>query len=186
MDKSRLINLIVIHCSATPNGDGLFRGTPGKPGFLTPVDVINNGHAKRGFKRDVAALAKMNPRLKSIGYHFVIYTNGTVATGRGLDEPGAHAKGFNLNSIGICMVGASQYSAQQWHALRELVEWLLRTYPKARVCGHRDLSPDKDGDGTVEPHEWLKTCPGFDVRQWGKRGMEPLLENIFKEVGDAT
>lgn len=47
----RDINLIVIHCSATPNGDALFRGQPGQPGFKTALDVINDMHAQRGFKR---------------------------------------------------------------------------------------------------------------------------------------
>jgi N-acetyl-anhydromuramyl-L-alanine amidase AmpD len=41
---------------------------------------------------------------------------------------------------------------------------LKMQFPKAVVLGHRDLSPDKDGDGVVEKHEWVKACPCFDVK----------------------
>ena len=51
----RPINLIVIHCSASPNGDTLFRGRVNEAGFKTPVQIIDDWHAKRGFKRDQAA-----------------------------------------------------------------------------------------------------------------------------------
>jgi hypothetical protein len=30
------------------------------------------------------------------------------------------------------------------------------------------MSPDLDRDGKVEPHEWLKMCPCFDVVEWCK------------------
>ena len=44
----------------------------------------------------------------------------------------------------------------------------MAKYPKATVLGHRDLSPDRDGDGIVEPHEWRKACPCFDARAWAR------------------
>ena len=50
--------------------------------------------------------------------------------------------------------------------MAQLVRDLLARYPGAQVVGHRDLSPDKDGDGVVERHEWLKDCPCFDVPAW--------------------
>lgn len=170
----RDINLIVIHCSASPNGASLFQ--PGK----TPVEVIDGWHKGRGFKRAYGARVKQNPNLESIGYHFVIYTNGAVATGRALDEVGAHAQGNNAHSIGVCMIGTDHFTLPQWATLRGVIEGLAKMFPAARIVGHRDLSPDLDGDGTVEPSEWLKTCPGFDVSTWRKDGMAPLAANLLE------
>lgn len=167
----RPINLIVIHCSASPNGDSLFRGSPGTPGFQTPVSAIDGWHAKRGFHRDPAARERFNPNLAAIGYHHVIYTSGVVVTGRAHDEIGAHVAGFNQKSIGVCLVGTDQFTQSQWFSLRDLVGMLRKQYPDARVVGHRDLSPDQNKNGIVESFEWLKTCPGFDVATWLDSGM---------------
>ena len=173
----RPINLIVIHCSATPSGDTLFRGRVGDADFQTPLTAIDSWHRQRGFRRDPAARAIFNPDLGAIGYHYVIYRAGVVVTGRGEAEIGAHAQGHNARSLGICLVGIDAYTPAQWESLRTLVNGLLARYPLARVVGHRDLSPDIDGDGTVERHEWLKTCPGFDVGAWFASGMRPPLES---------
>ena len=167
----RLITLIVIHCSASPNSDSLFRGSPGTPGFLTPAQVIDGWHAQRGFKRSAEARARLNPQLWSIGYHYLIYRNGVIATGRGEDEVGAHVAGFNQKSLGICLIGTDQFTPEQWASLRDLVARLRAKYPDARVVGHRDLSPDQNANGIVESFEWLKTCPGFDVAAWLESGM---------------
>lgn len=51
----------------------------------------------------------------------------------------------------------------QKHSLRVLVMTLLRDYPGARLCGHRDLSPDLNRNGEIEPEEWIKECPYFDA-----------------------
>lgn len=171
----RNIGLIVVHCSASRNG-----------GVLV-VDQIDHEHARRGFKRTPEFMARQNPHLKAIGYHFVVYVNGAVATGRHLDEVGAHVKGFNQKSIGICMVGGldehgkatGQYTKEQWDALQGCVSGLLKTYPKAKIVGHRDLSPDLDGDGVIETNEWLKECPAFDVKTWLEGGMKPLAGHIY-------
>lgn len=153
---SRAVNLIVIHCSATPDGR-----------WTTALD-IDRWHEDRGFARSTYWRMRCNPELKSIGYHFILYTNGAIATGRHLDEIGAHAGGHNAASIGICMIGTGAFTAAQWQALAGLVEKLRERYPAAKILGHRDLSPDADGDGLIEPREWLKTCPGFDVAGWRK------------------
>jgi N-acetyl-anhydromuramyl-L-alanine amidase AmpD len=47
------------------------------------------------------------------------------------------------------------------------------------VVGHRDLSPDLDGDGQVEPHEWIKLCPAFEVRDWLANFMQPTEDQVF-------
>lgn len=167
----RPITLIVIHCSASPNGDSLFRASPGAPGKLNPAQVVDSWHAARGWRRKPEWRKRQNPELAAIGYHFVIAISGLVLTGRHLEEVGAHAQGYNQKSIGICMVGTDQYSGVQWAALAGVVSTLQKLYPDARVLGHRDLSPDLDGDGVVESHEWLKTCPGFNVATWTANGM---------------
>lgn len=177
----RAINLIVIHCSATANGDTLFRASPGGAGTIAPVNVIDRMHRQRGFHRSDVWRKRQNPGLTSIGYHFVVYTNGAIASGRHLDEIGAHVKGFNAHSLGICMLGTDSFSRPQWKALAAQIISLLKVYPKARVCGHRDLSPDIDGDGTIEPREWLKICPGFDVKTWMDGGLAPLAGHTLED-----
>lgn len=199
----RLINLIVIHCSATPSGRPISSGVAGN---VTAADVIDSWHKTRGFRRRDAAVAQFNPQLLHIGYHFVIETTGEVLTGRGLDETGAHAANFNAHSIGICMVGGietkGQFTPAQWKALKNLV--LLQAYnlrvPLSKplrandaaapggfrvtggVCGHRDLAVDLNADGEIKSNEWHKTCPGFDVNAWLANSLEPLPEHV---VGDA-
>ena len=73
------INKIIIHCSATREGEDISAST------------IDKWHKKRGWK--------------GIGYHFVIRLNGLIETGRMIDECGAHTKGENCTSIGVCYIG---------------------------------------------------------------------------------
>ncbi len=199
----RRVNLIVIHCSASTSGKPLQQGKPGQVGYLNAAQVINAWHAERGFSRSLAARQAFNPKLPSIGYHYVIDLTGEVYTGRGLEEVGAHAAEFNAASVGICLVGGvepkdARYTAAQWASLEKVVQMLVATYkvpltsPRRiaapgttmgfqvvdGVCGHRDLSPDKNGNGLVEPFEYIKTCPGFDVRAWMSNGMVPLPQHV--------
>lgn len=142
----RKINLIVVHCSATPEGRD-----------VTAAD-INKMHIARGFKK--------------IGYHYVVRLDGTVETGRKENEVGAHAKGYNANSIGVCYVGGlasdgktpkDTRTAAQKSALKKLLHTLKQRYPDARIVGHRDLSPDTNHNGKVDKWEWIKACPCFDA-----------------------
>jgi N-acetylmuramoyl-L-alanine amidase len=176
----RTISLIVVHCSATANGDALFKGVAGRPGFETAADRIDQMHAARGFRRDAAAAKLWNPSTPHIGYHFVIACNGAVFTGRSLDEVGAHVQGHNSHSVGICMTGTSAFTPDQFRSLEAVLRQLNKSLgvplaaPRVAkrasdttlidgVCGHRDLSPDLNGDGRVTSNEWVKTCPGFDI-----------------------
>lgn len=177
----RPIDTIVIHCSASPNGRSLFRG-PGTRNVTRPVQVIDEWHAARGFKREARWRARLNMGLMAIGYHFVIYTNGGIDTGRHMDEVGAHAAGHNARSLGVCLIGTDAYTARQWDELRELLLTLRTRWPDARVIGHRDLSPDRDGDGAVTPREWTKTCPGFDVAAWLAGGMAALADHTCEAL----
>lgn len=79
---------------------------------------------------------------------------------------------YNAHSIGICYEGgldvqgcpADTRTPEQCSALRLLVHQLLKRFRNnIRICGHRDLSPDRNGDGVVEPEEWVKECPCFEV-----------------------
>ena len=109
-----------------------------------------------------------------IGYHFVIRRDGTLEYGRPLTKQGAHTRGHNRQSWGICLVGGvdangdpdDNYTVEQYRTLRTVVMMLKALRPTAEVLGHRDLSPDLDGDGVIEEHEWLKYCPCVDIREW--------------------
>lgn len=141
----RTINLIVIHCSAS-RADRCY----------TEHDLTTD-HLRRGFSK--------------AGYHFYLRKNGDIKSLRPIEQPGAHARGHNANSIGICYEGgldpngrpADTRTPHQKHSLRVLVMLLLRDYPGSRLCGHRDLSPDLNRNGEIEPEEWIKQCPCFDA-----------------------
>lgn len=147
MSKARptsSIDTIIIHCAATPNG------------ACWCAEDIDDWHKERGFGRDY--LRNVSRHLKHIGYHFVIETTGDLRRGRALDETGAHARGHNQTSIGICLIGTDKYTIDQWQTLKTLVASLKTRFPVAAVIGHRDVNPDK-------------TCPGFDVQSWLASGM---------------
>jgi N-acetylmuramoyl-L-alanine amidase len=175
----RTIRHIIIHCAASQNGK-----------VLRAADV-NNSHKTRGFKRSSQAVRSFNPELPNIGYHFFIGIDGKVETGRGLEEVGAHAQGNNSDSIGICMAGTDKFTTAQWMALRGLVielagtikgkaiatcESAMNAYKEMGISvkGHRDYSPDLNGDGQITRTEWIKVCPGFEVSSWIKGGMMPI------------
>jgi N-acetylmuramoyl-L-alanine amidase len=175
----RTVRNIIIHCAATPNG---------KEFRAKDIDAM---HKVRTFKRDSQAKRNFNPTLSSIGYHFFIGVDGVIETGRGLEEVGAHVQGNNSDSIGICMAGTDKFSRLQWQSLRELIIKLagdirgkviltadsaINAYKDMGISvkGHRDYSPDLNGDGQITRNEWIKTCPGFDVTAWVKGGMMPI------------
>jgi len=141
----RQINLLIIHCSATKED---------QPFTLQALEI---SHRKRGFN--------------GIGYHYYILKSGKVINTRPLSRIGAHAKGHNRTSIGICYEGGldkdgkpkDTRTPEQRIALRQLVSELQKRFPGCKVCGHRDLSPDQKRNGMIEPYEWTKQCPCFNV-----------------------
>lgn len=141
----RDINYIVIHCSATESD------------VFVNAAYIRGWHKQKGWS--------------DIGYHYVILRDGSIEKGRPDDIPGAHVKGHNHDSLGICLVGGldkegnaeCNFTFAQWYALDRLISGLRSAHPDAQCVGHRDLSPDLDDDGEIEKHEWLKECPTFDV-----------------------
>ncbi|XPV77031.1 MAG: N-acetylmuramoyl-L-alanine amidase [Desulfovibrio sp.] len=130
------ISKIIIHCSATSASR-----------IITAAD-IDKWHKARGFRK--------------IGYHYVIRRCGTIEAGRTPYEQGAHARGHNTHSIGICLIGGTtrsghpkaNYSNAQWMSLRTLCQTLTTFFPQARVLGHNNLP---------NVH---KSCPCFDAAQW--------------------
>ena len=144
--KPDQIDAIIIHCSATRVGQNIH------------ASDIDKWHREQGFAM--------------IGYNYVIDLDGTVETGRPLTMDGAHCKGWNSHSIGICYVGGLDSTGkpmdtrtwEQKRAMASLVAQLLDRFPSiVRVMGHRDTSPDLNGDGKITPNEWIKVCPCFDV-----------------------
>lgn len=149
----KTIDAIVIHCSATRAGQD-----------VRAAD-IDKWHKERGFAM--------------IGYNYVIDLDGTVEVGRPLSMDGAHCntaglsgQSYNKHSIGICYVGgldasgnpADTRTPEQKLSLTNLVNKLCDEYPIVEVIGHRDASPDKNGDGVISRNEWIKQCPCFDVK----------------------
>lgn len=129
----REINRIILHCSATPEGKD-----------FTVAD-IDRWHKQRGWQ--------------GIGYHYVVYRDGTVHNGRDIAVAGAHTSGYNKNSIGICYIGGvaadgktpkDTRTAEQRVALRELVDKLKKQYPTATIHGHYEFAN--------------KACPSFKIQ----------------------
>ena len=130
----RTITLIIVHCSANKAGSAL------------RMADIDRHHRSLGWK--------------GCGYHYVIPTDGTIEAGRPEPTVGAHCRGHNRHSIGVCYIGGLAADGKspmdtrteaQKRALKNLLADLHRRYPKALIVGHCDLDP-------MKPH-----CPGFDM-----------------------
>lgn len=151
--KKNEIDAIVVHCSATREGQDV------------RASDIKKWHLERGFN--------------DIGYHYVIDLDGTIEVGRKLHKNGAHCNTaglsgriYNSHSIGICYVGGLDKHGKakdtrtpaQKVAMQSLIHNLVMEYPIVEVIGHRDASTDKNGDGVISQNEWVKACPCFDVK----------------------
>jgi len=129
----RLLNRIILHCTATRVGEEL------------DVSQIDKWHKDRGFSE--------------IGYHYVIYANGTIATGRDIRKKGAHVKGHNHDSVGVAYVGGldnnlvpqDTMTMQQELAFLHLVNSLRVVFGDLSVHGHNEYSN--------------KACPSFEVQE---------------------
>ena len=153
----RNIDSIIVHCSATKAGQD-----------FTAAD-IDCWHRERGFN--------------GIGYHYVIRLDGKLEKGRDVSLAGAHCRGWNERSVGICYIGgldengrpADTRTNAQKRVLYQIIMDLQREYNILQVLGHRDTSPDLNGDGVIEPYEYVKACPCFDVRAFLRNGRELLF-----------
>lgn len=128
----RKINEIIVHCSATPEGRNV------------TVAEIDRWHRQRGFK--------------GIGYHYVVYLDGSIHGGRPVERIGAHCTNHNRYTIGVCYIGGVDRDMKpkdtrteaQKAALLSLLKHLKKTYcPTGKIRGHRDYAN--------------KACPSFDA-----------------------
>ena len=153
----RNIDSIIVHCSATKAGQD-----------FTAAD-IDCWHRERGFN--------------GIGYHYVIRLDGKLEKGRDVSLAGAHCRGWNERSVGICYIGgldengrpADTRTNAQKRVLYQIIMDLQREYNILQVLGHRDTSPDLNGDGVIEPYEYVKACPCFDMKEFLRSGRELLF-----------
>lgn len=132
--NKRNIKELIVHCSATPEGKDY------------SVDTIRQWHLQRGFS--------------DIGYHYVIYRDGSIHIGRDESIIGAHCTGHNTNSIGVCYIGGcasdgktpkdTRTEAQKISLLKLLSE-LKKKYPKAKVYPHYKFA--------------AKACPSFNAEE---------------------
>ena len=133
--------ILVVHCSAT------------RPEQDIGAKVIRDWHLQKGWS--------------DLGYHIVIRRDGFIEYGRPFDRDGAHVKGHNTGTIGVCMVGgldydgepAPEFNGEQLLSLKRVIQALNILFPNIKVMGHRDF-PDVH-----------KACPSFDVYHWMTTGV---------------
>lgn len=131
MAKRKSTEYIVIHCTATP------------PEMDIGVKEVDRWHKERGWA--------------GCGYHAIIRRNGQIELGRAFNQVGAHAKGYNSKAVGIALAGgvngdnkpSINFLPDQMDSLIDLISFLIKVYPDARVIGHNEISD--------------KACPSFDV-----------------------
>jgi len=159
----RKFDTIIIHCAATPPHWMAGSST------VAQMKEIDRWHKDRGWS--------------GIGYHYVIGRDGTVVKGRHLNKTGAHTKGHNTGSVGVCLVGgkggvrtdkfADHFTPEQELALKALISDLCEKYPAIKhIKGHNDYTN-------------LKGCPSFTVSEWlkGDNGVSgtPVFRSVRKD-----
>jgi len=127
---SKNIKLLVVHCSDTPNNQNL------------SANDIHKMHLSFGWD--------------GIGYHKIINRSGKIEDGRPEYWVGAHVKGKNNISLGVCLIGKDYFTKNQFRSLQRVLKKWKKTYPYAKIIGHRDVGNTN------------KTCPNFDVTSWYK------------------
>lgn len=124
------ISLLVVHCSDTENNKK-----------MSAVD-IHKMHLEFGWD--------------GIGYHKIINRSGKIENGRPEYWVGAHVKGKNEISLGVCLIGKNCFTKKQFSSLERVLKTWKIAYPQAKIVGHKDTGNTK------------KTCPNFDVIAWSK------------------
>ena len=122
----RNITKIIIHCSDSDIA------------AHDDISVIREWHLKRGFN--------------DVGYHYFITNGGRLQYGRSIGDVGAHTRGHNHDSIGICLHGRNEFHPAQFGTLRKLLASLDFAIRVKDVYGHRDFDS-------------RKTCPNFDYKK---------------------
>lgn len=133
---------------------------------------------------------------KNPGYHYLIPSDGQYEKIFPIELIANGVAGYNSNSIHISYIGGVvliQKKNSQGKVINSvgiavdnrtpaqiatqilIIGKLRKLFPKAKIRGHRDFSPDKNHDGIIQPNEWMKACPSFDVITWCKSvGIDPL------------
>lgn len=124
------IKLLVVHCSDSEDNKN-----------LTALD-LHKMHLNFGWD--------------GIGYHKIIIRSGKIENGRPEYWVGAHVKGKNNISLGVCLIGRHKFTIKQFISLERVLRKWKFLYPNAKIVGHRDT-------GNTD-----KTCPNFDVETWIK------------------
>jgi hypothetical protein len=150
----RKITEIIIHCAATRPEWMQGSKTSAK------VAEIRRWHLGNGWS--------------DIGYHYLIDRDGTVAKGRDVSVTGAHVKGRNTGTIGICLMGghgssetdafSEHFTGEQDRALRKLIADLHKQFGPVEVNGHNQYA--------------AKACPGFNAPKWFAMGKPPLADYV--------
>ena len=143
------IHTAVVHCSANIVGQNVTMGQ---------IDIT---HKARGFSM--------------FGYHRFIDIFGGRHQGRPFARRGAHVAGNNWGTVGVCIAGGLNEDGDpeegafldiEMEALHADLWYLKRSLPGLkRILGHRDYSPDLNGDGIITPNEWIKACPCMNIKQ---------------------
>jgi N-acetylmuramoyl-L-alanine amidase len=110
---------------------------------------------------------------KHPGYHYVIQADGTITQMLGEQFVSNGVKGYNSTAVNVAYMGGidaqgkavDNRTEEQKASLVKLLKELKGRYPKAEIMGHRDISPDKNGNGIVDPWERIKACPCFDAKE---------------------
>ena len=113
MLKAENIRYLVVHCADTPDDQ--------------PLDASDIHQMHLGFGWN------------GIGYHRVICRDGCIEHGRPDYWIGAHVKGFNEISLGVCLIGRQDFTDAQFAALETVLREWRDAYPDAKICGHRDF-----------------------------------------------
>lgn len=108
---------------------------------------------------------------KHSGYHYAVMPSGRIEQMLPEEEISNGVQGYNSTSINVAYIGGidrngkavDNRTSEQKKSLVELLKQLRERYPKARIMGHRDISPDKNGNGIIDPWERIKECPCFDA-----------------------
>lgn len=138
----RDIKYLVLHCTAASAQQ-------------KTSDIINYWKTKLGWRNN--------------GYHYLISGDGTVENLTPISQPSNGVAGHNANAIHICYKGGwngtDTRTDIQKGALLRILKDLKQDFPNAIILGHRDLSPDLNGDGVIDSRDWLKLCPCFDAKK---------------------
>ena len=110
---------------------------------------------------------------KKPGYHFVVKPDGGIVQMLDEEEVSNGVKGYNSVIINVAYIGGIDAQGKatdnrteaQKQSLENLLRILRGKYPKAVIQGHRDFSPDLNGNGKIEKCEWIKACPCFDAKE---------------------